>query len=1009
MKKIISLILVFCMAVSMLCMPAAVSASTDYTRSWQIVKALGIISWDDSQKQDSVTRGEFAQMLSDAFRLVSDGSSFKAVTSTFGNTTINTSFADDTAEPSVKTTFTDVPSGHSNYTAISAVCAYGIMKGSGDSFNPDKLLKYEEALKTLVVLCGYETEALIKGGWYVGYGIMGDKLDIELADKGFGTTITKMELSHMLRLALEVDIAEISSIVNDTVYYTSTKGKTFGEAYFDIEMAEGQVTRSLNSTITAPLNSVGDTVVVDGVEMLCSEDISVAQYLGRTVNAYYKVELNTKRLIYMTYADYERTTVIDARDLGGYDNGVITYTAENGRNKTINVRRYPVIYNGSAVPVFDKTLFDIEYGEVIITKGADTDVVIVREFKDMIVSAITDVKETKIYDELTGTQLVLGDSELIYYYKPDGSPSSFEAIASGTVISYLAGSNYKELYIGLNSTGDNIKVSTTKTGILGSVDVDNGIVNVAGAEYGMSDYAASQGPETMIGSNVTAYLNRYGEVFFISLSGAFKDLNGYLAAIAPGSGFGNQKARVFTSEGKIEDYNFASKVTVLRQDGVTTLKPSGDAVRSALQTAGVDYTGYVVYKLNSKGEIYYLELPLESYSLKKENDGRIAQRKIDVNRTANPYMKNHESFGGQIYFDNSVKIFGIPANESEYEKYELVPYSAFNNYETVTSMTAYFVDFDDPIPEALVLHGWTTQDIRPTASNMHVVKKITKGIDAEGELISNLDVVAADGVVTTLFVTEKEKGKTLFDAVPNLSGTDTAPIEPGDVVIYNTLSNSKEVVRIWRVFDADKDNGIGGKLGYLADVAPGSDQYFLKKSSFDISNYDEYNFPNVTEQIVSLTGLSAGLKNQNPFRIDLNEPEEANMLKDNTYRYYPTGKEFFLGYVADKADAFFLLTTQDLSRGVEYKANGIPDETLVRSDLKDNADAYNGIYHQRWFRYVNNGGYILTLELYDNGIEIRKGTPEDIYSYKEAGPDSSRVLANFNDKRYIIINDYRSR
>ena len=90
MKKIISLILVFCMAVSMLCMPAAASTSADYSRSWQIVKSLGIISWDDNQKQDNVTRGEFAQMLSDAFNLVSDGSNFKAVTATFGNTTIST-------------------------------------------------------------------------------------------------------------------------------------------------------------------------------------------------------------------------------------------------------------------------------------------------------------------------------------------------------------------------------------------------------------------------------------------------------------------------------------------------------------------------------------------------------------------------------------------------------------------------------------------------------------------------------------------------------------------------------------------------------------------------------------------------------------------------------------------------------------------------------------------------------------------------------------------------------
>ena len=87
----------------------------------------------------------------------------------------------------------------------------------------------------------------------------------------------------------------------------------------------------------------------------------------------------------------------------------------------------------------------------------------------------------------------------------------------------------------------------------------------------------------------------------------------------------------------------------------------------------------------------------------------------------------------------------------------------------------------------------------------------------------------------------------------------------------------------------------------------------------------------------------------------------------------------------------------------------MPDETLVRSDIKDEADSYTGIYHQRWFKYVNNGGYILTVELYDHSLKIRKGTPADIYSYEEAGCDASRVLANYNERRYIIINDYRSR
>ena len=86
----------------------------------------------------------------------------------------------------------------------------------------------------------------------------------------------------------------------------------------------------------------------------------------------------------------------------------------------------------------------------------------------------------------------------------------------------------------------------------------------------------------------------------------------------------------------------------------------------------------------------------------------------------------------------------------------------------------------------------------------------------------------------------------------------------------------------------------------------------------------------------------------------------------------------------------------------------MPDVQIPNPSV-DTPDNYTGYYHQEYYRYVNSYGYILLVEYYDRGINIRKATPSDILSYKEAGPEASRILASPDQYRYFIINDYRNR
>lgn len=68
------------------------------------------------------------------------------------------------------TSFTDVPSTHwaSGYVALAA--GQGIVNGYGDGkFGPDDTVKYEEAIKMIMVTLGYEPMAADQGGYPAGY------------------------------------------------------------------------------------------------------------------------------------------------------------------------------------------------------------------------------------------------------------------------------------------------------------------------------------------------------------------------------------------------------------------------------------------------------------------------------------------------------------------------------------------------------------------------------------------------------------------------------------------------------------------------------------------------------------------------------------------------------------------------------------------------------------------------------------------------------------------------
>ncbi len=151
LKKVIALIAVFAMVLTTATFAASfpdVEAGSAAAEAISTLADLGILKGDDNGNYNPdavVTRAEMATIVA---RIQG--------------------YEGDIAASA--TNFTDVPSTHwaSGYVALAA--GQGIVNGYGNgAFGPDDTVKYEEAIKMIMVTLGYEPMAADQGGYPAGY------------------------------------------------------------------------------------------------------------------------------------------------------------------------------------------------------------------------------------------------------------------------------------------------------------------------------------------------------------------------------------------------------------------------------------------------------------------------------------------------------------------------------------------------------------------------------------------------------------------------------------------------------------------------------------------------------------------------------------------------------------------------------------------------------------------------------------------------------------------------
>lgn len=989
MKKILTLLITIAITSNLVILPVSAKILSKDEHSWRVVNGLGLADYLDSQKEEKVTRAEFAKFLVEALGIISNEEKAESRNPSLFEKAFYTDMAyTEYAEAQTQTVtqqFADVSQGNEFYDAIYALKRLGIMTGDGSgNFYPDQNIKCEEVLKTFIVLVSYNVDPRLPGIWPYSYIQLANDLNIGLNGVAPGAEITKQQLLRIFYKLFDVEMIKMTAVVDGRAVYETKKGVTFLNEVIGLYCFDGRLDATANSTVYLPYTTKSNSVIINSITYGDKTHIPLGSMLGRKVEAY---RTEDGDVVYMTPTDDDEVKTIAAEDINGCTGGILSYE-KNGRLKTTDISGLPVIYNGVAITSYDEALFDIENGNITLIEGGGQDIVSVWSYKNMHTGSVV-YDQYAVYDQFTGYKLELDENDnTVHIFNLDGSRLSFEDLTAGKNISYIENGSYKELYV----------YDGQINGVVKQISPGSGRIKIEAEEYSLTDSSSAALTGLKIGTTITAYVDMFGKIFFIERGKIVGENIGYLVKAFIGDDE-EPMLKMYCKDGEFINYFLADKVKFTDPDN-NSIKVDGRKLVGIID--GNSYSDVCMFFLNTDERISKIQFALNS---KPAAEDKLYKKYFNNNINAS-YDAGTGMVSYSLFLTAGVKIYEIPDDKTDYENYNVRELSELKSGDNLgggknnilgPGAYAYYMDDGIPVPRALVIKPLAAENNFPINELKLVTKVGNLTIDEDDRICIEAEFITAGGVESTSFCVVDENGESAFDKVTGFHDKpEPHKLSKGDIVFCVNKQDSNELSIIRMVFSANLQppTGESAKKGWMVDVP--SNLFQIKKSS-----YEEFKKKQAVEgdalDILSYISYSNAsyIPNQNPMKISgsLGRP-----LIDQPH-LPQAGTRIMLGYAVDLNRGYLKLTTQDLS-----VSSYDPDT----SDVVDLGESI-GVKFERYFNILRQSPVFQLVEIYDNGIVTRRADPTtDILTYKQSGRDCSRVLI-YNDTQYFIINDYRRR
>ena len=680
--------------------------------------------------------------------------------------------------------FYDVPMNHYALNSINKLVELGIISLDDEKkFRPDDVITLEEACKMLVSALGYDEMARVKGGYPTGYLLVSNMI-------GVTSNLNENELStstaiSMLYNALKADVEDVISI-SDKTTYKKANGETALSVFHGISFAEGTLTAIDGQTMYGDLEPEIGQAYIDDTRYDCSLDLN--KLFGSYIEYYCKNDTaRAKEIIYAEELS-DKTVVIDSNDFSRYSDGTIYYNRNNRETSLSTKVGCTVVYNGRPIKTdIDNAANNINYGTITVkqSKNNGNDLMIIEDYVDMYVSAVSEKMESISDSKLTNSVIEIKEWETIVIKDADGNVVDYKDIPNDTILS-IKKSKDKRMLSGYVS-------SAIASGAAERLTEENGCAEilVESTNYKLTkECTAKFKSKIKLGSVYKYYINHNGKIAYINVDSATNTVPGYLTnAVKNDNSFDNNlKIRILTENGKRVVYETTDKVKI---DGVEYTDP--DKVIAAFPSESGDKTKVepqlIMYKL-SGDKIK----EIDTYGGDAANEDK-KNTLMKYKPQWNEVIYNSNRFGWKIHVRPGGKLFTVPEsdkiNSSSDKKFtvETTSASTFSAISRKNNNEFYKLGTDAIFYDYITSKGDASYFLND--AYIAIVNDIYETMDSDGQIINAISVLSGkNGAPTmmeynindTLNISELEKGDTVRFAI---SGNTIMDYE----LVYDESSN----------------------------------------------------------------------------------------------------------------------------------------------------------------------------------------------------------------------------
>ena len=718
MKRIINILLCLAIAISSCSMVIFADETAEATeetvvlapKEAEIVEFLEIIKEgkDADFWAKGVTRGEFAQYV---YNIV------KSMDMVEKNSYYN-----------------DVERGSKLDIALNYLVKTDVLSvGESRLFRPDDYITYSEAYKMLVVIAAYEPYAKANGGYPIGYldaaRVFNISDGVSHADFVDNTSAAKMIYNTLFTNMY--DLKSVTIIGNQ---YTDEYTETVLERYFDIYRVDGVVTKKNRVDLNSTTRVLEGKMEINGV--VYDDFVEDQDLLGYRVKALVKDnEIGNDSVLYAEISEKNVVVEIAADDLRNVTIDSITYTQENGKNKTINLKNAAFVKNGELLGSDIPKKAKIENGNVVVistNEGETFDKVIITEYEIFVVGLI-DAAYKRIFDKYDPAKKVLklDDEELeSVSILLNGNPANFMHIKQDDVLSVMRTSD-EEIVTAIIS---NEKVTGTIESITGD---GKEYLTVNGVEYTLNSLLAKRRTASL-GDRVTLVFDATGKVAEILNAESETYKVGYVHALGPiNKGFNSTYGmKIYSLDGENKLYNLEKKIYI---NAANTRTECANIVPllGTEEDVNVLRPQLIRFAVNSDGNIYSVVTANYSDDMR---DSRYLNRTLEENK--------HKFYRSLVIpktpLNSETVVLQVPDNATisgnvDYEKYFRIKTTSNMSTNRSYYLEAYKTNEDTPYTDVLI-HKVNAGESLDAYSNYAMVRRTYIALDGEENEIYGLEL-----------------------------------------------------------------------------------------------------------------------------------------------------------------------------------------------------------------------------------------------------------------------------